>query len=625
MVRFGWTRLAYLLVTLIMLALILKLGPMVASAVIPGTTLLEGRTPQPAGESPTEETPPENPTAETAAIPDTSETREERGESNGPERAAGSEERDHDKDHTAVSGIYERVDFREEAPVFYRPAAPEARSVEARSVASRSTGPPKNKVCKNVSAAPPGAKIVFPMTREYFDTYDDTWGAARPQGGHEGTDLMAEDGTPLLAMTDATVVPVAGANSNGWNTLGGYTVMLRADYSIGPVREGDLFYYAHMSRPANFRPGDTVEVGEVVGYVGDTGEGPEGTSGNFPSHLHLGWYDAGGSRSEVASGAMNPYPLLGWVKANGGSIKGGSDIPYCESPQPAGPSPSGGGSWPTPVNPGVTPDMDTGTSDPSPSPVISQNGPDARTTDKKEEAERTNHRDGRADAGENPEAVSGSETNAGLPNKAAGKAAPDGAVPGEAATAPPETAPPGDGTAGAAVGGSAQAGEAAGESPAITPDARNEPPARADRPLRGFWQLSREEKVQRLLELKKNGREFNDRINRWLDRALERGEAPDAQPPAEPSGPSRNPCETRPTEKDRPNGARETGCAAGDPAGDTSPDVEPENTAPAGTAAPAGADESETGGEKVQSPGGETPEPESAVDAQYTSDPKPVS
>ena len=82
----------------------------------------------------------------------------------------------------------------------------------------------------------------------YANSYDDTWGAPRPQGGHEGTDLMSPAGTPEYAVTDGTIVPVTGSNGNGWNTLGGYALMLRAAYSVGPVREGDLFYYAHLEK-----------------------------------------------------------------------------------------------------------------------------------------------------------------------------------------------------------------------------------------------------------------------------------------------------------------------------------------------------------------------------------------
>jgi murein DD-endopeptidase MepM/ murein hydrolase activator NlpD len=234
-------------------------------------------------------------------------------------------------------------------PVFYRPA-PVSPTPE------RGGGP----VCADLGTFPGNRTLAFPLPREYLNSYEDTWGAPRPQGGHEGTDLMAPTGTPEYAVTDGTIVPVAGANTNGWNTLGGYAVMLKAAYSIGPVKKGDLFYYAHLERESALEIGTRVRVGQTVGYAGDTGQGPEVTRGLFPPHLHVGWYDATGARSTATSGAMNPYPLLEWMEANGGAITGGSDARYCEAPRIGGPTPSTGESrWPATDSPGVSPDLDT--------------------------------------------------------------------------------------------------------------------------------------------------------------------------------------------------------------------------------------------------------------------------
>jgi hypothetical protein len=142
---------------------------------------------------------------------------------------------------------------------------------------------------------------------------------------------------------------------------------------VGPIKTGDLFYYAHLDRESALKIGTRVRAGQVLGYAGDTGQGPEVTRGHFPPHLHLGWYDAIGSRSNATSGAMNPYPLLEWIKANGGAITGSSDVRYCQTPQTGMPTPSAGAShWPKPDSPGVRPDLDTGSHDPKPSPVIDE-------------------------------------------------------------------------------------------------------------------------------------------------------------------------------------------------------------------------------------------------------------
>ncbi|WP_034387995.1 M23 family metallopeptidase [Deinococcus sp. YIM 77859] len=113
----------------------------------------------------------------------------------------------------------------------------------------------------------------------------DTWGAARSEGRrHEGVDIFAPRGTPIRATTRGLVLNV------GENRLGGRTVTL-----LGPG--GQRHYYAHLDRYPDLQEGDWVEAGDVVGYVGDSGNA-KGT----PPHLHYGIYELGG--------AINPYPLL---------------------------------------------------------------------------------------------------------------------------------------------------------------------------------------------------------------------------------------------------------------------------------------------------------------------------
>jgi len=113
----------------------------------------------------------------------------------------------------------------------------------------------------------------------------DTWGGARSEGRrHEGIDIFAKRGTPVLSATEGIVVRV------GTNRLGGQVVWV-----MGPG--GQRHYYAHLDRYADVEAGMRIEPGTVLGYVGDTGNA-KGT----PPHLHYGVYDMGG--------AINPYPLL---------------------------------------------------------------------------------------------------------------------------------------------------------------------------------------------------------------------------------------------------------------------------------------------------------------------------
>lgn len=113
----------------------------------------------------------------------------------------------------------------------------------------------------------------------------DTWGAARSQGrSHEGIDIFAERNTPIQATTHGVVRKV------GENNLGGRVVVI-----VGPGGAGH--YYAHLEDYADIEVNDWVEAGDIIGYVGDSGNA-KGT----PPHVHYGIY--------INGSAVNPYPLL---------------------------------------------------------------------------------------------------------------------------------------------------------------------------------------------------------------------------------------------------------------------------------------------------------------------------
>lgn len=114
----------------------------------------------------------------------------------------------------------------------------------------------------------------------------DSWGAARSEGrSHQGVDIFAKRGTPVISATEGIVLSV------GTNQLGGQIVRV-----IGPG--GQVHYYAHLDRYGTFEPGDAVRPRDTLGYVGNTGNARD-----TPSHLHYGVYDP-------QRGAVNPWPLL---------------------------------------------------------------------------------------------------------------------------------------------------------------------------------------------------------------------------------------------------------------------------------------------------------------------------
>jgi hypothetical protein len=189
------------------------------------------------------------------------------------------------------------------------------------------------------------------------------------------------------------------------------------------VKEGDLFYYAHLDRESALPLGASIRAGQLVGYAGDTGQGPEVTRGLFPPHLHFGWYDATGTRSYLPSGAMNPYPLLEWLKAGGGVLGGGMDARYCEVPRSGAPQPSTGGDrWPSAREPGARPDLDTGTRGPAPSPAVERARPPVRQAAQPEKATPAEAAPDRRQGASRPPAAGGAGT--GNPGEPAPRAEP---------------------------------------------------------------------------------------------------------------------------------------------------------------------------------------------------------
>lgn len=137
----------------------------------------------------------------------------------------------------------------------------------------------------------------FPIPPRYSYSYRDTWGDARGWGGrriHEGTDIFASYGTPVLSTAYGVIEVI------GWNRYGGWRIGMR---DMGNV----YHYFAHLSSfKKGLKPGDIVEPGQVLGYVGSSGYGKPGTAGKFPPHLHYGMYrETGGP-----DWAFDPYPYL---------------------------------------------------------------------------------------------------------------------------------------------------------------------------------------------------------------------------------------------------------------------------------------------------------------------------
>jgi murein DD-endopeptidase MepM/ murein hydrolase activator NlpD len=149
--------------------------------------------------------------------------------------------------------------------------------------------------------------FVFPVYGKH--NYTDTFGAPRADTGfHEGVDIFAAAGTPVVAVCNGSL------NRVGTLPISGNRLWVKC------TRAGDSFFYAHLSSYAtDAHSGAKVHAGQVIGFVGSTGDAEK-----TPPHLHFEVHPGDGA-------AVDPYPFLrawenrrdvpaaAWVRANGGA------------------------------------------------------------------------------------------------------------------------------------------------------------------------------------------------------------------------------------------------------------------------------------------------------------------
>jgi murein DD-endopeptidase MepM/ murein hydrolase activator NlpD len=127
---------------------------------------------------------------------------------------------------------------------------------------------------------------------DLLDTFDDRRGVART---HEAIDIMAARHTPVRAVADGTIAKLYLSEGGG-----GVTV-----YQFDPSRTYS-FYYAHLDRYASgLREGQAVTRGQVIGYVGSTGNASEDAP-----HLHFAIYRLNAERQWWKGDPINPYLVL---------------------------------------------------------------------------------------------------------------------------------------------------------------------------------------------------------------------------------------------------------------------------------------------------------------------------
>ena len=136
------------------------------------------------------------------------------------------------------------------------------------------------------------ADMVFPIRGRHDMGQSETnsFGGGR---GHQGHDLFAACGTPLVALTSGSV------QQKAYHSAAGHYVVLKA-------RDGKSYAYMHLRSASPLAVGDKVSVGQSVGAVGDSGRAT-GCHLHFEEWTAPGWYTGGR--------AIDPLPLLERLEA----------------------------------------------------------------------------------------------------------------------------------------------------------------------------------------------------------------------------------------------------------------------------------------------------------------------
>jgi murein DD-endopeptidase MepM/ murein hydrolase activator NlpD len=148
-------------------------------------------------------------------------------------------------------------------------------------------------VAQQVQVAPSG--LALPVVGIKQDQLVDTYDAARGSGRrHDAIDIMAPEGTPVIAAADGKIEKLFNS------ARGGITIYERA------ADPQWVYYYAHLSAYApGLAEGQDVKRGQVIGRVGHTGD----ASANGP-HLHFAVNRMAPGERWWNGTAINPYPLL---------------------------------------------------------------------------------------------------------------------------------------------------------------------------------------------------------------------------------------------------------------------------------------------------------------------------
>lgn len=172
-----------------------------------------------------------------------------------------------------------------ETPPPVSPPAPEIAAAE----------PPSTAISADATADLRSRALTLPVQgidrAELRDTFSELRGRSRR---HEAIDVLAPRDTPVLAVEEGEIAKLF------LSAAGGITI-----YQADPTKTY-VYYYAHLERYAEgLREGDKVERGQIIGYVGTSGNAPRDTP-----HLHFAIFKMTGEKRWWQGTPIDPYSVL---------------------------------------------------------------------------------------------------------------------------------------------------------------------------------------------------------------------------------------------------------------------------------------------------------------------------
>lgn len=173
---------------------------------------------------------------------------------------------------------------------------PNASLVPSATPASVATPPQAQNGSADPASALASMRPLIPVAGVRAQELRDTFSDSRSEGRvHDAIDIMAPRNAPVVAAVDGRIVRLFQS------VKGGITL-----YQLAASDEHFVFYYAHLERYADgLKEGHVARRGEIIGYVGDTGNAAPGNT-----HLHFQIYRVADPKRFWSGENINPYPLL---------------------------------------------------------------------------------------------------------------------------------------------------------------------------------------------------------------------------------------------------------------------------------------------------------------------------